>query len=586
MTILIANLGNSDLSIRPEGESYYLPIGFADRNEPNLEKPPAGTEEAEIWESRDFLICEQFCRAFGVHFDEKLRFSFRDFTERIWEAYQANPEEWHDRIRPGRIWGVVKTAQEQFGVQQIHVFVTDQPHEGDTIYTFRILKQWFAKEMPDLELTGEELPKTIRANDQDALFDYYYQFFNAVSHNHGDDTEILISIKGGTPQMQMALRMQAMASTVRFQANLEPQMSVTTVLAGEPSPCKAGIYWQYAKSQKYQAVKILLNTRWDFDGAEQLLQDWQSFLKQIVERNLADQEILVGNQQLQPIISALQVAKDCLNLDYGSARKDRRISNFEPIGQMLQNNRYSKLLNLYTQCRILWELDQIANFLPRMSSFCEAVMHQMMSQFPGMRDCVDSRWKNVLQDRLEKQFGSALWNRFVESEREKNNRFRLYGYQGEYRADISTRYSKRNFAQALIDYQNDDTISQDWETLLADIEQLDYWADMRNQLIHSAEGISKAEMSNLYREIGLGKDKNSIRKKVKHESDRVTTKEKFRNSNEDKAVDPTRILMVMEQICRNPLLKLSAEECDRYIGQTAHYYLYSEIKEFVLQQLL
>ncbi len=583
MTILIANLGTSDLSLCPKGETYYLPIGF-DRNEPNLEEPPAGSETAEIWENRDYLICEHFCRPFGVEVtidrNGKRKFSFRDFTERLWQEYKLNPDQWHDRIRPGRIWGVVKAAKEQFGVTQVYVFVTDQPHEGDTIYTLHILQQWFAKEEPELKLEPVLIPVEIKAYEQDKLFDYYYQFFNTISHqlNQAGEaaSEVLISTKGGTGQMQTALRMQAMASMVRFQANLEPQMSVATVLAGEPSRCTAGVYWQYAKSQKYQTVKLLLSTRWDFDGAEQILRDWQRFLKRLVEQDLADQEVIAGNRELERIITALQVAKHCLNLDYHSAKRlfqrDNHVLQSTQVRQLLLNDGYSKVLSLYTQCRILWNLDQIANFLPRMASFCEAVMHQMMSQFAGIEGrVVDSRWKEVSQSEIDKNFGIDLWNKFLKLEGKKKQNIWFDKDSESYKASIWQRYSKRNFAQALVDYQNNSILSRNWKNLLFDIEQLDYWADKRNLLIHSAEGISRDEMTRLYQDI--------------QNNDSELSQQKYKNnSNENKAVNPQEILIVMERLCRNPLLGL--KDCEQYIGTEASYYLYSEIREIVLQQLI
>lgn len=520
MALLIANLGNSDLSLRPIDQPYYLPIGFSDRDEPNLEQPPAGSEAAEVWQNRDALICQQFCQPFGVEVGDNNRFSFRVLTHHLWEAYQADPDTWHDRIRPTRIWGVIKAAQEQFAVKQVYVFVTDQPHDGDTIYTYEILKQWFAREEPDLNFTGEILPKTLKAIDQDGLFDYYDQFFYRIGHELNQtnpEAEVFISIKGGTPQMQTALRMQSMASMIRFQANLEPQMSVVRVLEGEPSPCKAGVYWQYARSQKFQAVRVLLNTRWDFDGAEQLLQDWQQFLQRLVERELADQEITAGNQQLEHITLLLQMAQDWMNLDDYSAKRllEKYIANVavaqqKEVKQKILGNTYDKLLNLYTQCRILWELDQIANFLPRMGSFCEAAI-----------------------DRVIAHLGITGANR-------------------------SNRFKKRELVQNGVDCSNNKEMSPQWERLKNALERLDFWADRRNQLIHGAQGISKEQMQELYEQ----------------------------RSENDVTCAPDEILTVMETICRNPLVGLDRQICDRYVGHNARYYLYSEIRDLVLRQLL
>ncbi|MFM7425052.1 MAG: hypothetical protein ACKO7W_08690 [Elainella sp.] len=594
MTILIANLGTSDVSIQVEVEDWgkprYIPIGF-DRNERNL-KPPQDNEEEQIWNVREEIVLNQLCPELGVEvtvYKGKRSFSFRDFTERLWQAYITAPEQWHHRIRPGRIWGVIKAAQQQFGVEQVYLFVTDQPHFGDTIFLFEILKQWLKQEKSTLALVPHLIHNAV---EQDVLFQDYYQFFNRISQRQGDDTEILISTKGGTPQMQTALQMQAMASTVRFQAHLEPQLSVTRVLEGEPSPCIAGVYWQYARSQKYQVVKLLLNNRWDFAGAEQILRDWQSFLERLVERGIADQEVTAGNQQLEQVLIALQIAQTWLNLDDRSAKA--LIAQHPQIAQAaglaaLSTSQPSKLLNLYTQCRILWQLDEVANFLPRMGSFCEAVMDLVIWQFLGKSDAVDSRWK-VCQEKIEAKWGTSFWHHFAQVEGEKNSRFKPQRKRDGTWYDISGRYSKRNFAQAIVDHQSDLSIQENWARLLDLLQQLDYWANKRNELIHGAEGISKREMRAAYEDeiekLQSSRQRAATIKKKAPSLDQPSSSSKSPQAALPTYCSPDDILQVMEQLCRNSLVHLSVNESSCYIGTHARYYLYSEIRDYVLGQLI
>ena len=174
-TILVANIGTSDIAI--EIEEFYIPIGFV-RNERNIDYTGLTEDEKLVWEQelKDSYILEYLCPELDIKVrtaqNGKKTFSFRDLTERIFEAYQKDEETWHKRIRPGRIWGVIKSAIEKFQTKEVYIFVTDQPHPSDTIYLFEILEKWCKREYPNLTLIKQLIPKEIPAINQDLLLNY------------------------------------------------------------------------------------------------------------------------------------------------------------------------------------------------------------------------------------------------------------------------------------------------------------------------------------------------------------------------------------------------------------------------------
>ncbi len=245
MAILIANIGTSDLAIKIN--NYYIPVGF-DRSEPNLDKSGLTPEENQTWRDKDKLVAETLKEEIGLEYKVEenrkkiqYKYSFRELTEKLWQVYQDQPSLWEPRIRPGRIWGVIQTAQLQFSVEEVYLFVTNQVtdkntqgHFADSYYLFRILQLWFKKQLPKLTLKAITLPAEVPANNQDALLDYYHQFFN---QNITSSDTLLLSTKGGTPQMQTALQIQSLSSTAEKQLFLSPQLAIKRILAGEYSQC-------------------------------------------------------------------------------------------------------------------------------------------------------------------------------------------------------------------------------------------------------------------------------------------------------------------------------------------------------------
>lgn len=110
MTILIINLGTSDLAVKID--DHYFPIKF-DRNEPNIILPPKGSNEEALWNQREDYIEEFLCNELNL---DKTA-SFRDLTKKTLKEYKNNFDDWHERLHPGRIWGIIKTAQEKYQIQ-------------------------------------------------------------------------------------------------------------------------------------------------------------------------------------------------------------------------------------------------------------------------------------------------------------------------------------------------------------------------------------------------------------------------------------------------------------------------------------
>lgn len=553
MSILIANLGTSDLAVQIEG--YYFPIQF-NRDEPNIILPPPGSNEEALWNQREAFIQEFLCEELKL---EKST-SFRDLTQKILQQYKENPDYWHQRLRPGRIWGVITTAYQKFQVKEIYCFVTNQPPEEvqgyrtDTINLFEILKIWLEKEMPDITLHLQEIK--LKAIDQDALFNYYYEFFSKVSPKVD---KIFISIKGGTGQMQTALRIQSLATMVEFQANLEPELNIIKVLNGEASSCKLNAYWQYIRSQKYQAIIKLLQ-RWDFDGSIQLLQDFQRYLDTLIKENITDDGVSNNSVKIKQIIAALNIAVDCFNLDNVKASQDLKKPQSEAfrkeLFQLIADNNYDRLLNLYTQCRIYWKLNQIANFLARLASFNEETLHYLIPELGGLKYFHKTKYSDnwdLKKDRVEPD----LWKHFEDKEGRKCNDRYPYRLPG--------RFSKLNFVNALIQYRDNSKEKIAWQKISESLNKLNYWVEKRNQIIHSAKGVSLESMD----------------KSLRTDRKNSYPDESFAGS----ACLPNEILAEMTNIS-NQTSQMLKQGGNKFVGLNQPYYIYSEICDWVVHQLI
>ena len=560
MTILIANIGTSDLAVKINGLDYYVPI--FERNEPNEEKSSLTSEQLEVWEQRNKYIAEGICQELNVAVKESeskgkkyFDFSFRELTEKLRSAYQQNPDLWHSRICPSRIGGAIAQAKTQFAAQQIYIFVTNQKplHKDDTIYLFEILKDWFQREIPDINLICQPISPEIPANDQDKLLDYFDNFFQK---NISYDSTLLVNIKGGTPQMQTALRMQAISYPIPRLMFIDPQFSIGQTFAGKFSTCKLNPYWRYMRIQKYQTVQQLLQ-RWDFEGAKQILNQWLETLAYFSTFDILD--VAESKKSIAAVVEALEVAICYFNLDNTGARKiivgNPQLESFKQF-----TTNYDKLLNLYTQCRIYWELNQVANFLSRMSSFCEETLHDLIEKLEGKKYFDKTKDRNdwcLDKGKVE----SNLWKYFAKREGQDNERFTNWNFQQKPKYPLPGRFNKWNFLDALIQFRDRTKEKQPWQSITNSLDKLDYWVERRNELIHSASGVSKQSMADF-----LAKDREY--------------------DEELAACDRDAILKEITNISRQTSKILNQPE-NSYVGLKSEvkYYIYSDVKEWAIARL-
>ncbi|MEZ2339582.1 hypothetical protein [Microcoleus sp.] len=565
-TILIANIGTSDIAVEIDG--HYIPIGF-NRNEINATfKEDPTPEEKRIWEDEAFrnkLILTKLCPELNVTvtpINGRDTFSFRELTLKLKEAYEDPADNWHKRISPGRFWGVLKTATDQpFNVREAHIFVTNQkpPHFADTIYLFDLLELWCKREFPSLTIKKEEI--NFSAIDQDALLQHYYHFFNGNSLPQLTQTDdmILVSNKGGTTQMKEALKIQAMASKISQQLFIEPDLCKTRVVRGQLSECNLTSYWQYMRTQKYQTADLLLKTRWDFDGAVKILQEWKNYLKFVTRYKASPQKILIPSIiTINQVIKALSVAVDCFNLDIPSAKEKLKVNSktlkayphmesFTNWNSQISQNTESQLLNLYTRCRIYWQLGQVANFLASMSSFYEEVLYRVLQIYNGeefFENNHPGKWY-LSREKVVQKRGQQKWNEFLPRCNLWNGHFQL-----------KDRPNKRIFLEELVNYRQQQV--QDWQKLCEVLKSLDYWVKKRNDMIHGASGISIQRMYELWEQ------------------------EHFNQNPEPPR--PDKIVEEMADICRSPLSILK-QDYQQYMGGD-DYYIYSQIRQWAIAQLM
>lgn len=497
------NLGTSDLAVKIEDRGF---IPLWDRSEPNDE----ATQES--WRNRSQIIVEQLCCELDVETripkGRQLPFEFIKLTQKIADVYKDKDksEKWQDRLYPSRLLGIIKKAQEKFEISEVTVFVTRQEpiHESDSYFLFEILEKW-VKEKTGITITPAFIPSNIDLRkDVDELSDYYYKQIQAI------DTQkvILISRKGGTPAMINALNQQiALSSIDRKIILIDPQLDVDRVLAGEPSPCQLASYWKYIRNQKYEAVQQLLE-RWDFDGARVILERWQKYLGELIDLGVVDRELKKNKSFIDKNTKILDLTCAYLNLDSAGTLSGKKINPKRKDYGIFNNFEYEdsdRLLNLYAQCQIFWDINQVANFLFRLASFGEEVLHYLITNLDGIKYFDKEHNPNdwLLKPRLRDR-NEQLWLEFQRLEIENNSFTKIAEWRDNHKKfRLPGRFSKRNFLEALINVRGKSEEIKTWKDLSDNFQSLDYWISLRNKVTHSAEGASKAGMAQM-----LQKDRN------------------------------------------------------------------------------
>lgn len=615
MTIsLVANIGTSDLSIQIDG--YFLPIApfeFPDKTDADAYEGLTEVEK-EVWKnSRNIMysttgLYSQLELKLEQDNKGKTTASFLEITKKLWESY----EQWRDLIACSRLSSVIYAAKQEFNASKFYIFAThqikDHPPDGfrsDTYYLAKILERWFAEQ--DIKLTLEVIDLNIK--DTDRMLAYYHEFFDRLQLTESDT--LLISTRAGTEQMINGLRLEAVSSQARFKVFLEPELRgvVKNILNGQPSHCKKTFYWRSLQRQKYATAKLLLEKRWDFDGARVILNEWQESVK-FLQDKLGGDEIQADSDNLKAVLSDIDYAIGCLNL-FQVQNKDGGDINC--------------WLNLYTQCRIYWNLDEVSNFLPRLGSFCEEVINQIIRDLGGERffydNNKDEKWSLSYRD-LEKkspeilahfqQYEKALGGFDVTWRHKKRNHSLkpqkpipttqglpkneyILSLTGEFGAEseeaindltealgeasfkprksykLKTRHQKRNFARALMLSREDQSKQDIWLEIESSIQKLNYWIDKRNDLIHSAKGLSKKTMQEQ-----LMRDRNNW--SAEDEAD------KFKASPHAACL-PDEILDQMSLIAQKTCELLNRKQFLSFIGYNSPHYLYSEIKQNIFNLL-
>jgi hypothetical protein len=502
-----ANLGTSELAVLIKNHGF---IPLWDRSEPN----DKATQES--WINRSQIIVNELCAELGVQTripkKGELPFEFIKLTERLFHVYEQEPKKWKNRLYPSRLIGIIEKAREKFDIANVDVFVTKQNpiHESDSFFLFKILQKWFEEEQ-EIRLQSKPIPDTINLRkDVDDLSDYYYKQIQAL-----DPTQvILISRKGGTGAMINALNQQvALSSIDRKIILIDPELVVDKVLSGEPSPCKLTSYWKYIRIQKYEAIGQLLE-RWDFDGAKVILEEWKRYLDELISLNVIDREISKSKSLLDKNLKILDLTCAYFNLDSSgtiSGKVNKKRANLG-IFNYFQYTDYARLLNLHAQCSIYWKINQVANFLFRLASFYEEVLHYLIENLDGIKYFDKENHLNdwYLKPNLKKQ-KEQLWLKFKELETKIYPDSKIADWDDNYKKlKLSGRYSKRNFLEALVNLTGKPKKIEIWQEINDNFNKLDYWISLRNKVTHSAEGASKAGMVNLFQKDRSSKDEKAL----------------------------------------------------------------------------
>ena len=395
----------------------------------------------------------------------------------------------------GRIRGVIQSALSADAAVQAHLIVTNQPptekngYPTDTIHAFDLVQAWlshqdrslFATKAPQLSLVKNQI--TFSAIDEDKLHEYYYALFQHISPNE----TVYLSVKGGTHQMQQALKVQALASNTRAQIFLSPKPRVLDILAGKPSECQRVTYWRYQQNQRYQTVQLLL-ARWDFEGAAAVLLEWQATLQAL----LTDESISLQHQRkaVARTINGLQMAVAHMNLDL-QAVENLQQEDAQLISFSMQ---FSDLENLYAQCKIYAELKQISHFLSRLGSFYEATQNRLIQVLGGL-SYIDTEksgpWAIMVS--AVQQDAPELWQLLEKPFIKRFKHKRPDTWQ------LGNRFDKRAYLIALIRYKYGE-LAVPGAPSLDYWRKLDFWYGVRNQLIHGAKGINEDRLAAVHQQ--------------------------------------------------------------------------------------
>ena len=540
MTILFANLGTSDISVKIDG--YYIPC--VNRDEPNMVSPdPKNVAKVQTWENSPTLISDYFEQNFQIISPKqrsenpnkrpKIKINFREITK----ALAGNYDQLANIIRIDRILGVIKKSAEiskAFAPDQslkIYLFLTDQSPVDllDTLYAYSIVEKYLNNLPQDYLVSDWELNKIIipqdipvAQQDEDKILNFYLE---KVSEFYQKQELVLFSIRGGTPFMQTGLRLTAFAMGLRQQVFIEPQLNAERVLMGEPSECRLISYWRSQKQRELQTIKKLLE-RWDFDGVRVILGDWRKNLKSLQTIDLPDSDKL---SESLGIVDAMeretQMALDCWQLDFGDARskaaglanEEKRDQYLELIGEpsvsQLTPNQLL-LFNLYAQSKISFECNEIVRFIYGFSTFHEVSQLESivkLSPADSLQEgdwgynLVFEHWSRSQKENMKKELRKKLEKRLDISEKEAEAEVKKFHCFIPLKNRIIRSCVIGALTNALTNPENKKFSTIEF------FNNLDFWYDKRNKLVHAGDGISQERIITLHLERDQEKYKEASR---------------------------------------------------------------------------
>lgn len=517
MTILFANLGTSDISVKIDG--YYIP--FFDRQEPNIVKPELA-ELKKIWDDRSHWI-SQYCEE-ELQISANEKFNFREVTKRLVEKYDQVSEV----IHINRILGVIQKSAEISKIvnpQQslkIYLFLTNQLPENplDTLYAYDIVEQYLQKYAEQYLNTHWELSKiiippeiSVAQFDEDKILNFYLE---TISKLHDGRELMLLNVKGGTPYMQRALLLQGLAMGLRQQVFIEPQFNVEKVLMGEPSECRLISYWRSQKQRELQTISKLLE-RWDFDGVRVILGDWRKNLKSLQTIDLPDSDKL---SESLSIVDAMeretQMALDCWQLDFGDARikaagltneakKDQYLGLMGELSDSQLTPNQLLLFNLYAQSKISFKCNEIVRFIYGFSTFHEVAQLESIVKLSPVDSLREGDWGyNLMIEHWSNSQKQSLKKKLSNSDKlsqEEIDNFRRF-------IPLKNRIIRSCVIRALTNQENQAV------STIQFFDNLDFWYDKRNKLVHAGDGISQDRIVKLH----LERDEKEYTQACKYEN--------------------------------------------------------------------
>jgi hypothetical protein len=123
--------------------------------------------------------------------------------------------------------------------------------------------------------------------------------------------------------------------------------------------------------------------------------------------------------------------------------------------------------------------------------------------------------------------------------------------------------------EALIQFRGQSNEQAAWQEIVDSLTKLDYWIELRNKLTHSANGFSRNSMA-----ASINQDRNRYRRGDRDEM-AIKANEACRHN---KILDE--LTKIMEKMA-----KLFNQSDSSYIGLNESYYIYSDVKQWVLDKL-